>query len=76
MTMTWQMEQWGIIICIIWPIGFYLMLGLINYVDNNRTANWRCDEDNPYWCEVCGFTWCEEDPLADDAIDSEHCPYH
>ena len=65
--MTWQMEQWGIIICIIWPIGFYLMLGLINYVDSTRTANWQCDEDNPYYCQECGFSYEDTE---------DFCPYH
>ena len=71
--MTWQMEQWGIIICIIWPIGFYLVLGLINYVDNRRPYNrinmvkcdFYCEGDDRYWCEVCGLTWSEEDPCPD-----------
>jgi len=34
--MTSQMEQWGLIIYVIWPIGFYLMLALLNHVDNKR----------------------------------------
>ena len=29
-------EQWGLIICVIWPVSCYLMLALINYVDSKR----------------------------------------
>ena len=34
--MTSQIEQWSLIVYVIWPIGFYLMLALVNYVDSRR----------------------------------------
>jgi hypothetical protein len=33
--MTSQIEQWSIIICVIWPIGTYLILALLDW-GNNR----------------------------------------
>lgn len=34
--MTSQIEQWSIIVCVIWPIGTYLILASLNWIDNNR----------------------------------------
>ena len=34
--MTSQMEQWALIVFVIWPVSCYLMLALINYVDSKR----------------------------------------
>ena len=34
--MTSTMEQWSLIFCVILPIGFYCVLGLIEFVDRKR----------------------------------------
>ena len=34
--MTNQTEQWSLIVYVIWPIGFYLMLAMLNFIDNRR----------------------------------------
>lgn len=34
--MTSQLEQWSMIFCVIIPIGFYLMLAGLNWVDAHR----------------------------------------
>ena len=32
--MTSQIEEWSFIFCVIIPVGFYLMLAGLNYIDN------------------------------------------
>ncbi len=34
--MTSQVEQWSLIICVIWPIMYCLMLAGLNYIDKQR----------------------------------------
>jgi len=34
--MTNQIEEWSLIVYVIWPIGFYLMLAILNCIDNRR----------------------------------------
>jgi hypothetical protein len=34
--MTNQIEEWSLIVYVIWPIGFYLMLAMLNFIDNRR----------------------------------------
>ena len=31
-----QIEQWLLIVCVIWPIGAYLILASLNWIDNHR----------------------------------------
>ena len=33
--MTSQIEQWSLIFCVILPIGFYLILASINWIDTH-----------------------------------------
>jgi len=34
--MTSQIEQWSLFCCVILPTGFYLMLAMLNFIDNRR----------------------------------------
>jgi len=34
--MTSQMEEWSLFFCVIIPTGFYLMLAMLNFIDNRR----------------------------------------
>ena len=34
--MTSQIEQWSLFFCVIIPVGFYLMLAMLNFIDNRR----------------------------------------
>jgi len=31
-----QIEQWSLIFYVIIPVGFYLMLAMLNFIDNRR----------------------------------------
>jgi len=53
--MTWQMEQWSLIIFVIWPIGFYLMLALLNHVDSKRTK--ITSHHNHYHPLIYQYAW-------------------
>lgn len=33
------MEQWGLIIFVIWPIGFYCVLAIVNFIDRKRGSD-------------------------------------
>jgi len=59
--MTSTMEQWCLIFYVIVPIGFYCMLGLIEFVDSKRGSDVTSNEKEEY---ADGF-YLEQDDIDD-----------